>query len=240
MTEPHQNGKGQVNLWRLRWGTVCKLKSSTFILENCSKKRLPGKRHECSWCRTHVACYHRHHHHMKYSRSGCYGKLLKISSCCDEKRNVANWDKVRLMVQLEVGIGIWEKTLTLGLEVRQRGASWTVCTESGTPERRLSAGCERNGQRCGVPVGPQHPETEEESLFYLLCKQHIHIKKRKATALICLALKCFWVGTLPYWLRLVAELQMCPCVQRLESRVTQVSPFCSSGIYLSVSVAQQS
>lgn len=66
---------------------------------------------------------------------------------------------------LEVGIVTKKKkkkTHTLGLGVHQRGVSWIVCTESGTPERHLSEGCERNGQRCGVPAEPQHPETEEE------------------------------------------------------------------------------
>lgn len=56
-----------------------------------------------------------------------------------------------------------KKTLTLGLGVHQQEVSWRVCTGSGTLGRHLSAGCERNGQRCGVPAGPRHPDTDEES-----------------------------------------------------------------------------
>lgn len=56
------------------------------------------------------------------------------------------------------------KKLTLDLEVHQRGASWRVCTESGTPEMHLSAGCERIERHCGVPAGPQHPETDKKNL----------------------------------------------------------------------------
>lgn len=55
-----------------------------------------------------------------------------------------------------------KKTLTLDLGVHQQGASWRVCTKSGTPERHLSAGCEKNGQHRGVPAGPQRPDTDED------------------------------------------------------------------------------
>lgn len=75
-------------------------------------------------------------------------------------------------MDLEVELFI-KKTLTLGLGVHQQGVSWRVCRESGKPERHLSAGCERNGLHCGVPAGTQHPDTDEESQSYSLCKQQL-------------------------------------------------------------------
>lgn len=68
-----------------------------------------------------------------------------------------------------------KETLTSGLGVHQQEVSWRVCTGSGTPGRHLSAGCERNGQRCGVPAGPRHPDTDEDSQSYSSCEQQLRL-----------------------------------------------------------------
>lgn len=78
-----------------------------------------------------------------------------------------------------------KKTLTLGLGVRQQEVSWRVCTESGTPGRHLSAGCGRSGQRCGVPAGPQHPDTNEDSQS---------LREQRLQLCQCVVILCFFFG----------------------------------------------
>lgn len=93
-----------------------------------------------------------------------------------------------------------KRKLTLGLEAHQRGVSWRVYTESETPERHLSVGCERNGQRCEVPAELRYPERNDQSY--------------SITHLLIQSLP--WTGSVPavfqFWLTSVAVLQMCQTI----------------------------